>query len=204
MTEDLADIPTGSTGYAELLDLGRRLYDRALVRRGDELITDPRGQPIGWLLDTRMAMLDGDLFREVGEVLAGRVLSRDMTQVAGFGFGAFALVCSVLSSGAGRSLSGGFVRDNRKPHGRRRLVEGPLDRSMPVVVLDDILNSGRSTARTVALLRQDGFEVAGLVTLFNFTWSGGRSRIEELGLWVDALLDLNLRDQRPSSSDSSY
>lgn len=204
MIDDLTDIPTGSAGYAELLELGRRLYDRALVRRDDELITDPRGQPIGWLLDTRMAMLDGLLFREVGDVLAGRVRSRGLRQVAGFGFGSYALVCSVLSSPTGPPLSGGFVREHRKPHGRRRLVEGPLDRSSPVVVLDDILNSGRSAARTVAMLRQDGFDVAGLVTLFNFTWSGGRSRIEELGLWVDALLDLNLRDHGPSSSDSSY
>jgi orotate phosphoribosyltransferase len=73
-----------------------------------------------------------------------------------------------------------------------------------VVVLDDILNSGRSAARAVGLLRQDGFEVAGLLTLFNFTWSGGRTRVEDLGLWVDSLLDLNLRDHRPGSSDSSW
>jgi orotate phosphoribosyltransferase len=204
VTEDLTDIPTGSAGYAELLDLGRRLYDRALVRREQELITDPRGQAIGWLLDTRMAMLDGALFREVGDVLAERVRSRGVRQVAGFGFGSYALVCSVLSSGTGPSLAGGFVRDHRKPHGRRRLVEGPVDRARPVVVLDDILNSGRSAARAVGLLRQDGFEVAGLLTLFNFTWSGGRTRVEDLGLWVDSLLDLNLRDHRPGSSDSSW
>lgn len=204
VTEDLTDIPTGSAGYAELLDLGRRLYDRALVRREQELITDPRGQAIGWLLDTRMAMLDGVLFREVGDVLAERVRSRGVNQVAGFGFGSYALVCSVLSSGTGPSLSGGFVREHRKPHGRRRLVEGPIDRARPLVVLDDILNSGRSAARAVGLLRQDGFQVAGLLTLFNFTWSGGRARVEELGLWVDSLLDLNLRDHRPGSSDSSW
>jgi orotate phosphoribosyltransferase len=204
VTEDLTDIPTGSAGYVELLDLGRRLYDRALVRREQELITDPRGQAIGWLLDTRMAMLDGALFREVGDVLAERVRSRGVRQVAGFGFGSYALVCSVLSSGTGPSLSGGFVREHRKPHGRRRLVEGPIDRARPIVVLDDILNSGRSAARSVGLLRQDGFQVAGLLTLFNFTWSGGRARVEELGLWVDSLLDLNLRDHRPGSSDSSW
>jgi len=204
LIDEESNIPTGSADYVELLNLGRRLYDRALVRREDELITDPRGQPIGWLLDTRMAMLDGELFREVGDVLAGRVRSRGVLQVAGYGFGSYALVCSVLSSVTGPTMTGGFVREQRKTHGRRRLVEGPLDRSRPVVVLDDILNSGRSAVRTVDLLRQDGFEVAGLVTLFNFTWSGGRSRIEEMGLWVDTLLDLNLRDHRPSSSDSSY
>jgi orotate phosphoribosyltransferase len=191
-----------STAYAELLDLGRRLYDRALVRREQELITDPRGQPIGWLLDTRMPMLDGTLFKEVGSVLASRLQNRGVVQVVGFGFGAFPLVTSVLSAEGDTPFVGGFVREQRKPHGRRRLVEGPVDRSFPVVLVDDILNSGRTASRAVALLRNEGFRVEGLMTLFNFTWSGGRARMEAQGLWVDTLLDLNLRDNQPSSSDS--
>lgn len=190
-----------STAYNELVDLGRKLYEQALVRREDEDITDPRGQPIGWLLDTRMPMLDGRLFPEVGRVLGERLRSRDMVQVAGYGFGAYALVCAVLSAPVTPPFDGGFIRDRKKSHGRRRLVEGPLDRSKPVVLLDDILNSGRSAMKAVELLRSDGFRVAGLMTLFNFTWSGGRQRVESEGIWVDSVLDLNLRQD--SSSDGA-
>ena len=190
--------------YADLVDLGRRLYEHALVRREQEMITDPRGQPIGWLLDTRMPMLDGAIFTEVGEVLAERLRAKGVYQAAGYGFGAYALVCSLLSAPGVPNFKGGFIREQRKPHGRSRLVEGPLDRSQPVVLLDDILNSGRSAARALSLLRSDGFVVVGIMTLFNFTWSGGRARMEAEGLWVDALLDLNLRDSNRSSSDSSY
>lgn len=186
-----------------LARLGHTLYRRALVRREDEPITDPRGQPIGWLLDTRTPMLDGDVFAEAGGVLAERLLGRGINQVAGFGYGAFPLVCAVLSADA--SFKGGFVRERRKAYGRRRLVEGPVDRDRPVALMDDILNSGRSAARAVSLLRSDGFDVAGMVTLFNFTWSGGRARLEGDGLWVESLLELNLREssrtpaQRPTT-----
>ncbi|GIV60047.1 orotate phosphoribosyltransferase [Rhodocaloribacter litoris] len=200
----MANDTLSPSSYADLVELGRRLYERALVRREQELITDPRGQPIGWLLDTRIPMLDGALFREVGEVLAARLRARGLHQVAGFGFGAYALVCSVLAAPGTPRFTGGFIREKRKPHGRRRLVEGPLDRTRPVVLLDDILNSGRSATRALALLRGDGFEVCGLMTLFNFTWSGGRARLEAQGLWVDTLLDLNLRESSRSSSDSPY
>ncbi len=170
------------------------MYEISLVRRDKEMITDPRGQPIGWLLDTRIPMLQGRIFREVGDVLAERLRSKGIEQIAGYGFGAYSLVCSVLSATGEPSFNGGFIRDQRKTHGRRRLVEGPLVRSKPVVLLDDILNSGRSAVRAIGLLQRDGFEVAGLTTLFNFTWSGGRTRVEAEGLWVDSLLDLNLRD----------
>ena len=189
--------------YTDLVELGRRLYDRSLVRREQEHITDPRGQAIGWLLDTRIAMLDGPMFREVGGVMAERLRARGIEQVAGFGFGAYSMVCSVLAAPGEPPFRGGFIREQRKPHGRRRLVEGPLDKARPVVLLDDILNSGRSAVRALGLLRSAGFEVAGLMTLFNFTWSGGRVRLEGEDVWVDALLDLNLRGGTRSSSDSS-
>jgi len=202
-----------SSAQADLVALGRRLYDRALVRREDELITDPRGQPIGWLLDTRIPMLDSELFEEVGQVLADRLRERELSQVVGYGFGAYPLVCSVLSaaglvcsvlSAAGDTpFNGGLVRDERKEHGRRRLVEGPIDRDEPVVLLDDIINSGRSASQALGLLRRAGLDVVGLLTLFNFTWSSGQSRIEAEGLWVDSLLDLNLQDGASSGSDSA-
>jgi orotate phosphoribosyltransferase len=178
----------------DLAELGKLLYDRALVRQNDEHITDPRGNPIGWLLDTRTPMLAGDTFGKVGKVFARRMVKRNLDQVAGYGFGAYALVCSVIGASPSHSFKGGFVRGERKQHGRRRLVEGPLDRSKPVVLLDDILNSGRSALHGIQLLEGDGYEVAGVMTLFAFTWSGGRERLESRGVWVDSILDLNLRD----------
>ncbi len=189
--------------YADLVELGRRLYDRALVRREDELITDPRGQPIGWLLDTRVPMLDGAVFNEVGQVLAQRLREKGVHQVAGYGFGAYALVCSVLSVDGEPPFKGGLIRDERKEHGRRRLIEGPITPDEPIVLLDDILNSGRSASKALRRLRREEFDVAGMMTIFNFTWSSGRSRLEGEGLWIDSLLDLNLRENERSSSDSA-
>jgi orotate phosphoribosyltransferase len=192
MANDYSSVPESA-----LARLGHQLYQRALVRRDQEPITDPRGQPIGWLLDTRIPMLEGEIFLEIGDVLAERLHARQVHQVAGFGYGSFPIVCAVLgaSSTDGRpAFRGGFIRERRKAYGRRRLVEGPLDRQEPVVLVDDILNSGRSAARAVALMQSDGFRVAGVLTLFNFTWSGGKARLEGDGLWVESLLELNLRD----------
>ncbi len=186
---------------ADLANLGRRLYERALVRRGEENITDPRGRPIGWLLDIRMPMLEAAMFREVGQALADRLRNKGVRQVAGGGFGAYAMVCSALAAEGSPPFTAGFVRENRKPHGRRRLIEGPLDRRRPVVLLDDILNSGQSALRAIAQLRQEGFEVAGVMTLFHFAWSDGKAQVEKEGVWVDSLLELNLREEKRDPSN---
>jgi len=186
-----------------VMELGRIVYERSLIRRESEPITDPRGRPIGWLLDTRLAMLDGDLFKQVGSVLAAKLSDRGVDQVAGYGYGAFPMVGAVLASAGEGCFNGGFVREQRKAHGRKRLVEGPLTTTRSVAIVDDILNSGRSALRTLAWLRSEGFEVEGILTLFNFSWGDGKERIESEGLWVDTLLDLNLREEKAPSRDPS-
>ena len=73
-------------------------------------------------------------------------------------------------------------------------------------MLDDILNSGQSADRAVGILRQEGFTVEGVLTLFNFTWGGGRNRLEGAGVWVVSLLDINLREplSRADSDGSDF
>ena len=179
------------------------LYEASLVRQEQERITSPEGEQIGWLLDTRIPMLTGSTAQEVGSVLAERLRTRGIDQVAGYGLGAYPVVCATVSAPGLPVLRGGFIRDGRKGHGRRRLVEGPLSKAKPIVMVDDILNSGTSAMRALLLLRAEGYEVAGLIALFEFTWNRGRRRMEREGLWVDSLLDLNLREGGGGGSDSA-
>lgn len=195
-----------SEGMPDVARLGRRLYERALVRREEEPITDPRGKPIGWLLDTRMALMESELYQQVGSVVGQQLRGRGIRQVAGFGFGAYPVVGAILGTCEDDEFSGGLIREHRKPYGRQRLIEGALDRSIPVAVVDDILNSGRSAEQAIEQLDQEGFNVSGVFTLFNFTWGTGKERLLARGLWVDSLLNLNLRDEDTdlsARSDSS-
>ena len=183
--------------------LGQQIYDLAIVLREEENLTDPNGEPISWLLDVRVPMMHGDLARQVGEILAGRVRSAGVHQVVGAGYGAYSMVSAATMAPGFPVVRGGFVRVARKPYGRRRLVEGAVHRANPVIVLDDILNSGLSAIRTLRLLREDGFRVAGYISIFEFTWNEGRKRLEQEGLWVDSILELNPGQDSSTSSDSA-
>jgi len=178
----------------DVFELGNILYEKALIKSSQEPITDPRGQSIGWLLDTRIPMLEGPVFRSVGNVISGRLRNRDLSQIAGYGFGAFPIVCSVLASSGGSDFNGGFIRESRKKHGRKRLIEGPLSKDKSVVLVDDILNSGRSAIKAVTLMRDAGY---------NVSWGGGKQRLTSEGLWVESLLDLTLKNSQASDSDGA-
>lgn len=189
--------------YLHHSGLSEEIYDMALVSAEQEGIIDPEGGEVDWLLDMRIPLLDGSIASRLGDLIADRVRMTGCRQVAGYGFGGNAMVCATIHADGYPHLLGGFIRLQRKPHGRRRLIEGPLDPHLPVVLLDDLLNSGATALRALHQLRSEGFQVVGFFTIFEFTWGNGRQRLEKEGLWVDTLMELALNQKNTGSSDSA-
>lgn len=183
--------------------LSEETYDMALVSGEHEDIIDSEGGEVDWLLDLRIPLLDGQMAKKIGSLVAHRIRSAGCQQVAGYGLGGHAMVCATINAGGDPALSGGFIRPRRKTHGRRRLIEGPLDRTRPVVLLDDLLNSGATALHALRQLREEGFQVTGYYTIFEFTWGDGRSKLEKKGVWVDTLMGLTLNNNNAGSSDSA-
>ncbi len=182
--------------------LSEEIYDMALVSGEDERIIDPEGGEVDWLLDMRIPLLDGGIASRLGNLVAERVRMSGCRQVAGYGFGGNAIVCATIHADGYPHLLGGFIRLKRKPHGRRRIIEGPLNPRLPVVLLDDLLNSGATALHALYKLRREGFQVVGFFTIFEFTWGKGREKLEQEGLWVDTLMELALNQKNTGSSDS--
>lgn len=183
--------------------LSEKIFDMALVCGDQEEIIDSDGGRVDWLLDLRIPLLDGNVAGKLGNLIADRVRLRGCKQVAGHGLGGSTMVCAAIHADGYPYLRGGVIRSHRKSHGRRRLLEGPLDTQLSVVLLDDLLNSGTTALHALKQLRQEGFCVVGYITIFEFTWGEGRKRLEGNGIWVDALMELALKRNKSGSSDSA-
>lgn len=61
-----------------------------------------------------------------------------------------------------------YVRSAPKGHGRGNLIEGEFSEGQRVVVVEDLISTGKSSLQAVEALRQAGLEVAGLVAIFNY------------------------------------
>jgi len=72
------------------------------------------------------------------------------------------------------------VRKEAKAHGMGRRVEGGLPPSLPVVVVEDALTSGKSALDAIAALEEHGARIAGVLTVVDRE-SGGRERLAERG-----------------------
>lgn len=62
----------------------------------------------------------------------------------------------------------GYVRAKAKEHGRTNRIEGKLLPGQKVVVIEDLISTGGSSMDTVAALEEEGGEVLGILSIFNY------------------------------------
>ncbi len=61
-----------------------------------------------------------------------------------------------------------YVRSKPKEHGTQSLIEGEINEGQRVVVIEDLISTGKSSLQAVQALRDAGYEVAGLVAIFSY------------------------------------
>jgi orotate phosphoribosyltransferase len=75
-----------------------------------------------------------------------------------------------------------YVRSKPKEHGLGQQIEGYYETNQPVVVIEDLISTGKSSLQVVDILRQTGLEVIGLVSIFNYGFRAAKTAFERAGL----------------------
>lgn len=178
--------PRHEENRKKLLDL---LLSRSFIRSTPERpLYANGGGPAPWMLDTLQVLLTPDGASLAAACLEPLLRTFQSKQLATYGSTAVPLLQSTLLR-LGDGWRGLLVRKTRKTHGRARLVEGPIDGSQPVVLIDDTLATGESVFNAITALSEEGLDVEGVVCLVRYG-AGGVSRVEERGVRVEAVLDL--------------
>lgn len=82
-----------------------------------------------------------------------------------------------------------YVRSKPKDHGLGQQIEGYYEPGRDVVVLEDLISTGKSSLQVVSVLRQAGLNVIGLVSIFNYNFPAARNAFQEAGVPYLSLSD---------------
>lgn len=61
-----------------------------------------------------------------------------------------------------------YVRPNEKDHGRQNQIEGQLKPNQSVVVIEDLISTGKSSLNAVAALNSAGANIKGMLAIFTY------------------------------------
>jgi orotate phosphoribosyltransferase len=149
------------------------LREHALVI-GEVTLTS--GATAQYYVDAKRAILMPAGFRALGELVAAEAGRAGATAVGGMTMGADPVACAALAAGA--QVKAFFVRKEKKQHGLQRWIEGPpLEPGERCLIVEDVVTTGGSTVRAIERVREEGLEVAGVVSVLD-RLAGGREAIE--------------------------
>lgn len=152
------------------------------------------GRRTDFYINCKPILLKNEKSKILGDVIFSQVLAEygtldvKPTHLAGVAIGGIPLATAVSFSSIGTQLSLDclIVRNNAKSYGTNNIVEGHLDGSTSVIIVDDVITTGDSIIRIVKTLRSLRINVLGAFVIVD-RLEGGRESLEQLGLHFSSL-----------------
>jgi orotate phosphoribosyltransferase len=95
-----------------------------------------------------------------------------------------------------------YVRPEPKKHGRKNQIEGYLESGQNVVVIEDLISTGKSSLNAVDALKEEGAVVKGMVAIFSYGFEIASNNFKEKNVSLKTLSNYeNLLEQ---ALDSNY
>ena len=80
-----------------------------------------------------------------------------------------------------------YVRPKPKEHGLGNQIEGNLEKGLKVVVIEDLISTGKSSLQVCEVLRAAEVEIIGMVSIFNYGFSVADHAFEAAGVPFSSL-----------------
>jgi orotate phosphoribosyltransferase len=150
------------------------------------------GEMSSFYIDCRVGLSHAEVRRIVGEMIL------DLTQgpidaVGGLLIGAYPIAIAVSDAAYaknGQNIRAFAVRKEPKAHGLGKLIEGDVAKGDRVLVVDDVITSGKSTIEAIRKCREEGLLVSQAIGIIDREEQDGRKRIEDERVRFDALCTL--------------
>ncbi|MBT7135197.1 MAG: orotate phosphoribosyltransferase [Polaribacter sp.] len=95
-----------------------------------------------------------------------------------------------------------YVRPEPKKHGRKNQIEGYLERGQNVVVIEDLISTGKSSLNAVEALKEAGAVVKGMVAIFSYGFDIASANFEDKNIELTTLS--NYESLLEQALDSNY
>lgn len=75
-----------------------------------------------------------------------------------------------------------YVRSKPKEHGLGNQIEGYFEKGQKILVIEDLVSTGKSSLQVAEVLRQQGAEVVGMVSIFNYGFDAAVENFEKANI----------------------
>ena len=80
-----------------------------------------------------------------------------------------------------------YVRPEAKKHGRQNQIEGHIEKGQTVVVVEDLISTGKSSLNAVAALKEAEVNVKGMVAIFSYGFDVAQKNFNDANIELHTL-----------------
>lgn len=117
--------------------------------------------------DNRMILSYPDIRNYVANQLVDLIKNEEVDIIAGVATGAISIATLVADR---LDLPFIYVRPEAKSHGRKNQIEGVVDKNKKVIVIEDLISTGKSSINAVFALREQGLIVDKMFAIFTYNF----------------------------------
>jgi uridine monophosphate synthetase len=162
-----------------------QLYDMGCILFGDYV--QASGKIFPYYIDLRTIISKPQIFHQIVTAYAEILQQLQFDRIAGIPYGSLPTATG-LALRLNRPMI--YPRKEVKAHGTRRLIEGAFQPGETVVVVDDILITGKSVLEGAAKLQSAGLEVHDIVVFIDHE-QGVADRLAQQGYRSHAVLGIS-------------
>ena len=89
------------------------------------------------------------------------------------------------------SLPFAYVRPEPKSHGRKNQIEGHVEEGQTVVVIEDLISTGKSSLNAVNALKEANLHVKGMLAIFSYGFEEAQNNFKKANVELHTLSDYN-------------
>lgn len=153
------------------------------------------GRTSMYYFNMKPTMLDAEGGHLIATLILEAIADKKVDLVGGLEMGAVPIASAVaaVSQSIGPKVNAFFVRKQAKDHGTQSLIEGlPAGESLKgkrVVIVEDVTTTGGSAIKAAEVVRSEGGEVVGVVTILDRQEGAGEA-FDAAGLTLTPILTL--------------
>ncbi|MEC4117400.1 orotate phosphoribosyltransferase [Myroides phaeus] len=80
-----------------------------------------------------------------------------------------------------------YVRPEPKKHGRQNQIEGQLEPGKSVIVIEDLISTGKSSLQAVEALKENGANILGMAAIFTYEFQVAEDNFKHAGIELTTL-----------------
>ena len=84
-----------------------------------------------------------------------------------------------------------YVRPEPKGHGLKNQIEGNIEDKSNVVVIEDLISTGKSSLNAINALRSEGLNVMGMLSIFSYSFDSANKKFINEKVTINSLADYN-------------